>query len=224
MPFGLPNIEQSISKFLEGKKGITLIRAVEWDKKYLWTVDFKDIGEDAVNPPPPFDDFFPANDVSLPVSIIESNTFDLPQSSIKLPYRSNTSEITVTFYDDEKKQLLKWFKDWMELDLMNDGRFVSGLQDNHKIVTNLDSFGVMRNVRPIRPMRIALLDAFKDEVMVWQCYVYPEGNLEWNGGQGSDAQLYTLSFVVVKMIDEKAGKGFSLLSADGLKETLGRFI
>ena len=224
MPFGLPNIEQSISKFLEGKSGITMIRAVEWDKKYLWTVDFKDTGVDSCNPPAPFDDFFPANDITIPMANLESMIFDTPQTSFKIPQRSQNMDITVTFYDDQKKTLLLWLKDWMQLDILNDGRFISGLQDKHKLVTGQDSFGKVRNVKPVRPMRVALLDAFKDEVQVYQFLVYPEGNIDWNGAQASDAQMYTITFSVVKVISEKDRKSFSILSKEGVLESLGRFI
>lgn len=222
--FGLPNIEQSISKFLEGKKGITMIRAVEWDKKYLWTVDFKDSGPDACNPPAPFDDFFPANDITIPMANLESNIFEAPQMSFKVPHRAQHSDIQVTFYDDEKKTLLLWIKDWMNLDILNDGRFVSGMLDKHKLITGVDSFGIRRNVKPVRPMRVALLDAFKDEIQVYQFLVYPEGNIDWNGAQASDAQMYTITFSVVKVINEKDRKSFSLFSKEGILESLGRFI
>ena len=224
MPFGLPNIEQTISKFIEGKNGISTIRAVEFDKKYLWTVDFKDTSTDACNPPAPFDDFFPANDITIPMGSIESMIFDAPQMSFKTPQRANFTDITITFYDDEKKTLLLWLRDWMNLDLMNDGRFVSGLLDKHRIVTGQDSFGKVRNVKPLRPMRVALLDAFKDEVQVWQYLVYPEGNIDWNGAQASDAQMYTITFHAVKTISEKDRKSFSIFSKEGILETLGRFI
>jgi hypothetical protein len=92
------------------------------------------------------------------------------------------------------------------------------------IITGVDSFGVRRNVKPVRPMRVALLDAFKDEIQVYQYLVYPEGNIDWNGAQASDAQMYTITFSVVKVINEKDRKSFSLFSKAGILESLGRFI
>jgi len=222
--FGLPNIEQSISKFLEGKNGITSIRSVDWDKKYLWVVDFKDTGANACNPPAPFDDFFPANDITIPMATMESKIFDFPQMTVKIPVGQTVSDITITFYDDEKKSLLLWLRDWINLDLMNDGRFVSGLLDKHPLVTGSDSFGVKRNVKPIRPLRVAMLDSYRDEVQVYQFQVYPDGNLDWNAGQASDAQSYTITFTVVDVKSEKDRKSFSVFSLSGIKETLGRFI
>jgi len=222
MPFGLPNIEQSISGFLEGNKGITAVRSVEFDKKYLWVLDWVTNG--VHQPPAPFDDLFPANDVTMPFAVVESNSIQLPQTSMKYATGSGQKEMTITFYDDQKRTLLTWLSDWVNLDIQNDGRFMSGIHDNHGLITEVDSFGKQRNVKPVRTLRLALLDAFKDEVQAFQLEVYPDGPIDWNGAQASDAQMYTVNFVIVSSVSEKDLSKFNLFSKQGVLESLGRFI
>lgn len=219
--FGLPNIEQSISNFLEGNKGITSVRSIEWEKKYLWVIDFVQNGDH--QPPAPFDNLFPANDVTMSFAISESNSLQLPQSAMKFPLQGGQSDISITFYDDQKRTLLTWLSDWVNLDLQNDGRFMSGMHDNHQVIKGVDSFGKARKVRPLRTLRLALLDSFKDEVLAYQFEVYPEGNIDWNGAQASDAQMYTINFVIVHKANAKDLSKFNLFSKAGVLETLGRF-
>lgn len=223
MAFGIPNIERVVSNFLESGKGITQIRSVEWEKKFLWIVDFVDF-----KPPAPFNEFFPANDITIPFGVLESHQIDLAQDVVNVPLRVVSGEITMTFYDDENRTLLKWFSDWMNLDIANNGKFVSGLADEHQSVS-ADSFGEVRKVRPVRQMRFAGLDAGRDETLVHNVWVYPDGEISFNGAQVSDAQTYTISFKVVKdSIKENAlrekPKQQDLLSTESLKSLVGRFI
>jgi len=218
MPFGLPNVEQTISNFLEGKRGITLQRSVDFDAKYLWLVEFTD---SLASPPAPFDQFFPVNDITIPMAIAEAGTIDLPNTTMKYPSRQQSKDMNMSFYDDTRKTLMRYFKDWIELDIHNDGQGISGLKDNHPCVRP-DSFNNIRNVSPVREMRVAFLDAWKDEMHTMTYWIFPEGNLDFNGANTSDAQMYTMSFSIVA---EKTGTAtkLSLLSVQNALETIGRF-
>lgn len=215
---GIPNLERIVSNFLESGSGITAIRSVEWDKKYLWVVDFVDPA-----PPAPFDKFFPANDVTVPLSVIESKLLDLPHSTLSFPTRSLQQDFRITFYDDEQKTLLRWISDWQKLDLLNLGKFTSGLGDSHQVVAP-DSFGdSQRSVRPLRQVRVGFLDAAREDVMVKNFWVYPEGEIAFFGGQQSEAQTYQVTFKVLK---DGVGtpESPSIFSAKTIKDILGRFI
>lgn len=218
MALGIPNLERIVSNFLEDGSGITAIRSVEWDKKYLWVVDFVD-----PVPPAPFDKFFPANDISLPVSILESGIIELPHTTLPYPKRGIQGDIRITFYDDEQRTLLRWLTDWQQLDILNMGKFVSGLGDSHQTVTE-DSFGNYRPVAPVRQMRFAMLDGYRNEVLVYNYWVYPDGEINYSGGQESTAQTYQLGFKIVK--NGLAGKTPqpSLFSVSSIKQIIGRFI
>lgn len=219
MAFGIPNLERLVSNFLEDGSGITAIRSVEWAKKYLWIVDFVD-----PKPPAPFDKFFPANDITAPLSIVESQLIDLPHSSLSFPKRGVQQDLRITFYDDEQQTLLRWLSDWQKIDLLNQGLFVSGLGDSHQVVCE-DSFGDgQRRVSPLRQVRFALLDAFRDEVMVKTYWVYPDGEIVFNGGQASEATTYSVNFKVVKDGLVAKADPVSFFSVKNLKQILGRFL
>jgi len=221
MAFGIPNIEREVSNFLESGKGITQVRSVEWEKKYLWIVDFVDS-----KPPAPFEDFFPANDVTIPMGTLEHHQIDLPQHVFFFPIRATTGEISITFYDDDKRTLLKWFTDWIHLDINNYGLFVSGLGDNHKSVAP-DSFGNVRNVQPVRKIRLALLDAGRKTTAVHNFWVIPDGEIAYNGAQISDAQTYTMSFKIVNSSLDSVSTKEKIPEptlTEALKSVIGRFI
>lgn len=219
MPFGIPNLEQALSNFLESGSGITSQRVVEFDKKYLWVVEFTDPA-----PPAPFDKWFPASTMTVPFSILESKAIELPHVTLQYPSRSSQRNITATFYDDEQRTLLRWLSDWQNLDILNNGKFISGFGDEHTVVA-ADSFGnSTRKVQPLRQMRFGLVDAFRDEVLVKNFWVYPDGEFVYNGGQESEAQTYTITFNIVKdgVVGQNATQ--SMFSVKSLKSILGRFI
>lgn len=218
MAFGIPNIERAVSNFLEGGTGITAVRSIEWDKKYLWIVDFVDM-----KPPKPFNEMFPVSEISLPFAELETETVDLGITSMDFPLRTTPKEITVTFFDDETRTLLKWFSDWINLDILNYGQFVSGMKDDHLAVED-DSFGERRKVVPMRSIRLAMLDASREEVSAYTFWVFPKGRIEFNGAQASEAQSYTLTFSIVQ--SDLGGKitENSFFSMRTAKEFLGRFI
>jgi hypothetical protein len=216
---GLPSIEQVVSNFLENGTGITALRSVEWDKKYLWTVDFNG----TYRPPAPFDKFFPANTVVAPFSFLESATLDLPNNTMHYPKREQQHDIQITFYDNDQRALLRWMTDWQRLDILNYGNFISGLGDTHTVV-GADSFGVSnRQVWPVRPVQIGLIDANHDQVLIKNYQVYPDGEITYNGSQESGPQTFTVNFKVVKMdLANKPTQSGSALAA--VKSLVGRFI
>ena len=217
MPFGLPNLEQKLSKLIEGDSGITAIREIEWDRKYLWLIEFID-----ADLPEPFNSMFPASAFSRNSGSIESDTFRFGQTELALPVRSGSTEnISVTFYDDINRTLYRWMSDWINLDILNDGNFVSGLKDRHSTVRP-DAFGNKRAVQPVRTMKISLLDGYRKEFKAQFFDVYPTGDLEYSGAQVSEAHEYTITFNVVgkssgKVQDFNAG-------LDIVRDIAGRII
>lgn len=129
MAFGIPNIERAVSNFIEGGTGITGIRSVDWGKTWLWTLKFLEVGEAGL--PRPFDEYFPAASVSLPVASLETMSVPWGQENYTFPIGSKSTEMSITFYDNEKGELLRWIKDWIDYDILNYGYGVSGLHDRH---------------------------------------------------------------------------------------------
>lgn len=220
MAFGIPNIERVVSNFLEGGTGITALRSIEWDKNFLWTIDFPDY-----TPPAPFDSFFPASEVSIPMGIIRDDIITFGQSEIRFPVGSQSRELSITFYDDEQRTLLRWMKDWMNLDILNNGQFLSALEDTH-LTVEVDSItGKKRPVKPVRTIRLSLLEAFRKEVVSYSFGVFPTGEITYSGGQGSEATTYTMQFVIAEDLNRKAkvdsgDGGFATIA----KQLIGRFV
>lgn len=230
MAFGIPNIERIVSNFLEGGTGITAIRSVEWAKSYLWAIDFVAGSSNAIGPscapPAPFDALFPASDVTLNIGTIVSDEREFGQTSISFPKRSSQFTMTVTFFDDQKLTLHKWFKDWINIDILNNGDFISGLNDSHAPV--VPTFDKRNRVFPSREVRLVMLDAYRKEVTNYHLRIYPTGAINWVGSQGSQATQYTVSFNIVedlgkKNTAKKAGGLFGF-TFDDVKQLLGRFI
>lgn len=217
MPFGLPNLEQKISSLIEGGSGITSIREIEWDRKYLWLLEFVD-----AELPEPFNAMFPASAFTRLGASIESDSFRFGQTELSLPVRAGSAEnISVTFYDDIERTLYRWLGDWMKLDILNDGQFVSALKDSHTVV-RADSFGKIRAVQPVRTMRVSLLNGYRREFRTEIFSVYPTGDLEYSGAQVSEGQEYTMTFNVVAKKGESAREYNAGL--DILRDIAGRII
>ena len=229
MAFGIPNIERIVSNFLEGGTGITAIRAVEWDKNFLWTLDFVQ-GGNSIAPPKPFNAFFPASDITIGLANIQSDERDFGQTSFKFPKRTQALNVSITFYDDEKRTLQTWFQDWMNIDILNNGDFISGMDDSHAINGSLKTKGDDRSrVYPTREIRIVQLDAYRKSVIPYHYRVYPEGDFQFTGSQGSQGTQYTLDFVIVEDIAKKASSkqgeaGLFGVTFTDVKQLLGRFI
>lgn len=223
MAFGIPNIERIVSNFLEGGTGITAIRNVEFAKNFLWVVDFIESSE-SIAPPEPFNTFFPASDVTFPVSNLNVETVTFGQSAFDRPANESPRDINITFFDDESNTLLKYFFDWQVLDIKNKGGFMSGVKDSHQAVT-ADSFSVNRRVYPTRQIRLTLLDAYRSEKTTFTYLVYPKDSIDFAGAQASEARTYTISFAVVDDLTFKPkASSFGGFSFQTVLQSIGRFI
>lgn len=215
LPFA-DSLNQTVNEFF-GSDGIDVLRNVSWDKRHLWTVDF--IG---VEIPRPFNSFFPAQDITYTLANIETDTIPFGQTEILIPAKQKAKEVTITFYDDENKTILKFLKDWIDLDIFNNGEYVSGVDDNHNVVVKrLVDIGT-NQVRPTRDIEIKLLDSYKKTVMSNKYAIFPTGELTFSGSHASEASTYTMSFFIIS--EEKQAVDESLSFTDIGRDLLGRFI
>lgn len=196
---GAENINNAITNFLEGGVvGIESIRSINYGTNYLWTMDF--IDTNGLKPPQPFERFFPASDVTLNLGKIEDHTFEAGHTSLSFPRKTGFKSIDITFYDDEKRGLQRWMSDWINIDILNNGEFMSGLNDSHTIVIP-DSFGSSsRGVQPIRQVKLALLDRSREEALVYNYLIVPTGDLDFQGTQASEATQFQMRFNIVQQL------------------------
>ncbi|NRA76872.1 MAG: hypothetical protein HRU18_01580 [Pseudoalteromonas sp.] len=215
---GHETINGAINSFF-GSDSLDVIRSIDYDVKYLWALKIV-----SGAPPKPFDSWFPAQDVSVPMAISESETIEFAQSSMQVPIKTTGKEITITFYDNDKRALLFWLSDWINIDLQNGGRFMSGIADNHPIVKARNPIvaNVGNNVVPVRTIELTLLSKYKkiDKTIMYD--VFPVGELPWSGDQSSEAQTYNMRFAIVKEYEATSDNRTSFL--DIAKDILSRFI
>ena len=214
-------INNAVSKFLDGGgTGIESIRRVSFSPTFLWTLDF--IETNGIKPPSPFQDFFPASDVTFNLGIVNSHTVEQGQTSIAFPRNSNFKTVDITFYDDENRGLQKWISDWIEVDILNYGEFMSGINDAHTVVA-ADSFGnASRQVLPKRHIRIALLDRYRNEVLTYNYNIVPDGGMDFAGSQASEATQFAMKFNIVEQLGRpKKGNNQDF---NFVRNILGRFI
>lgn len=224
---GGDKVNSFVSNLLDGfEVGIETIRRVDYAAQYLWTMDFIS----GPKPPAPFDRFFPASDITLQTGISNLQRFEMAQSAFSVSRNSGPKSIDVTFYDDENRSMLTWMQDWINLDIYNNGHFVSGNADKHPLVDSSgkpnsavkDSFGKTRVVAPTRQIRIVLLDRFKDEAIVYNLGILPEGEISISGSQASEASTFSVKFEVVE--EYKSKKNDGVAARTFIKTALQRFI
>lgn len=208
--------------------GIGRMRTIEWGKNYLWAIRFTD-----PKCPKPFDDFFPAQAVDVGLSTLESRQFDQGQTSYKMPKNTNSRNVSITFYDDDKSTLLRWMTEWIEIDILNGGYYMSCLNDSHSIeverTSGVEELGSI--VWPVREIEFMLLNNDLEEVEGTKRFmsIYPDGDINFAGSSGSEANIFSLSFAIVgerQNISNKKDSNSDILKKAKKTATqlLGRFL
>jgi hypothetical protein len=224
---------------LFGSTGIEAIRNIDWGKKYLWAVTFLE-----PKAPAPFASYFPASEIEITDATMDSFNFEAGQGAFKAPQRSVARNVSITFYDDSRFSLQRWMKDWYQIDLFNEGRFVSCLGDDHKSfedgapVSGLDTqVALARKIRfekddrvwPVRKIQFARLDNSMEPIEGTEqiLSIYPEGELQVSGTSGSELNIFTINFAIVgddtKTLDSKSNNEFLTRAKREATRLLGRF-
>lgn len=166
------------------------VRNIEWGRSFLWDIKFEgDLGGPA--PPAPFSDWFPAVDVSEPTAELVTHSIDLAGSAIKVPHRSTPFDISVTFLDDHKHTLRHWLEEWINVTCLKNGRQVEVLKKCCRIM----------HIAKLTPQRVVFETS--------SYYVFPEGQVKFDGNSGSDIIQHQLSFCIAGDARTNAGKSQS---------------
>lgn len=155
--------------------GINKIRGIQWGSSYGWDIRFPDA-------PRPFNDFFPASTLTENDSPLESYVLDMYMGQQKIPQKSSAGSINITFFDNDTLSLYKWIKYWKEVEILNNGEYVSTLE------------------KCVKRVFINKINS-KQEVVDRLAYiVYPEGSLEYPGNSESSAIEFSCEFTIVGKI------------------------
>jgi hypothetical protein len=212
------NVVRSLERLLDNNLGISTVRGVEWDRKYLWLMHFED---DIA--PEPFKTWFPANSAQFNMYSVGSEEFTFGQSRLSLPTHSDiVPNASITFYDDVNRTLYRWFQDWISLDILNNGQFISGLRDSHTVVGPVRVGDFPRAVMPVRNLKVAMLDLSKQITKVNTYSLVIEGGISQDLSHVSEATEYTVTFKIVGDSEPKVEtEQFGL---DIVRDLLGRII
>lgn len=162
------------------------IKEIEFAKEWLWDIRFP-------KAPKPFNEWFPATDVSFPVATVKSKTFSVFLSEYSIPEKTGEHKMTIGFLDDIKHTLLDWITAWM-----------------HLIVNISEKKGCVQTLQEAKKeVYIARLNSKRELLQVGKVpyiegyWVYPEGSPTFVGGSESRPLTYSVDFVIVGEISSR---------------------
>jgi len=150
---------------------IDVIRSVEWSRSYKWEVEF--------DPPPlpPFNQIFPAENISVPLANVRTDMVTGSIRTYEVPDGADSEAINISFYDDERFTLANYFLGWME-DITQHGDFILSLDASCRII----------HYRKLNS---------RDQVIFSRAYqVFPRGELIYSGNVTSEVTTFSLDFVI----------------------------
>jgi hypothetical protein len=160
--------------------GIEQIRAVDWGRTHDWDLKFE-------NAPAPFNSWFPAADVEEDIAKINLDSFEIYNTTVKIPKSTTSLDLRITFYDDENNTLLYWIRDWINTTILGDGQSVATMDESTRRI-----FLVKKNSRGVQ----VKFDAYN---------VIPEGGITFNGKSEAGIPMYTMGFHIVSSADRPTG-------------------
>lgn len=152
-------------------RSIDQLREIEPARSWNWDLFFPDA-------PAPFNEFFPAVDVSADVFNLESFASNVYLNNVRTPLRSGDRNLSITFFDDVDRSLEAFFEEWVQETILNGGEYVATVTDAVKQV-------YLRYTNPQR-------EIVKQRVL----WVYPEGSFQFRGNSESEITNHTLEFVI----------------------------
>lgn len=177
-------------------RGINHLSNLEVSKKYLWNIRFLPNLTHIV--PIDFIESFPVIDFDLEEANLDTLSREIFMSTYKVPLRSKERTLKLTFFDNSYNAVFDWFKDWINVDILNNGDFISCINDNHARV-GLWSNGlpVYGSVEPTRKIIIEKLGNDQSSISTQVLTIFPEGDIVFNGSSESGLNVYTMNFVIV---------------------------
>ena len=222
--------------------GIGQLRSVEWSRKYLWSFNFINIdtvGTGAfdsgsqikgdIAPSKPFhirgngSSFFPCVDVDETDAILETFNADAYGTNFRVPLKGAASTIRITFIDDQNNTLYNFFRKWNKQDILNNGAYITPLEEAVKAVelrkvklASLADYGA-------QAASLVGLGSQKDNSIAdsSKYWVFPEGDITFNGGSTSDVNTYSITLVVAGLVDDQSADGGQGNALQNIVKSLG---
>ncbi len=149
-------------------------RDIEWGRSYLWEVRFPEA-------PAPFKTWFPATEVRVGTSTLVSHDFSAFMNTYKVPLRSELRDLQVTFLDDINHSLHHWIDKWIEVEILNYGKYLSPLE---QCVKQISVVQLGLDKQPIK------------HGSTKHYWVYPEGSISFEGDSNVEPIRHQITFII----------------------------
>lgn len=188
------------------------LSSVSYQNSLSWEVAFFPANRnDILNPtksllPAPFNEFFPVATVSENILSISEYGFQNMYSNYSIPQKSSELVIDISFYNDENNYVLNYITDWINKDILGDGKYVSPLKEivkclairKYSLEPNPESYG-NANANGIFGYQgqfnnRTVLEHKKINVSSKYYLVYPTGSINWDGDSDGQIPTYSLQF------------------------------
>lgn len=156
------------------------LRSIEWGKTWLWEVRFT--GEGA--PPTPFNDWFPAVEVTENLFACDPLDIQYFNSKYQVPLSTSFFTIRVAFLDDINHTLESWIRDWVNKTIFP-GNWTATLEECTRILQVIK----LTNLRKPLKSRSYL--------------VFPRGTVDFVGNTNPEVPRLDVEFVAVHILDER---------------------
>jgi len=159
------------------------LQSVEWGKSNLWNVKFADTPRTTPKLPAPFNEWFPATDISEGLAEVTSQAIPIYLSSYAIPFNTTELSISLTFVDDVNHSLCTWVSEWMR-------KIVNSEYDSKSNVG-----GVVETLEgSVKTLYVEKLNLDKTIYKLDTYYVFPSGNISFAGTSTGGVPSYTITF------------------------------
>lgn len=157
-------------------KNLETVRKVQWSGSWLWDIQFSDgpagFGEGA-------NSWFPAVTVRENIYVLETHQFNAGMvNGLELPKSTAPFSLSMTVVDDVWLSIESWLENWVNSTILNGGDAVSFIEDC------------------VKQVNIAKITSYGHLVQLNSYYVYPKGNMDYEGTSDSSVITHDIEFVV----------------------------
>lgn len=195
----IDNIKSYTDPSIIFSRGIDYLRNIEFSKQWLWNIRVFPDPWAVITLPPQFIINFPAADFSFDEAKLGIFARDFYINNYRVPASAAERTFSLTFYDNNANDIFNWFKDWINIDILNNGNFISCLGDDHARTGSAFNNGlpVVGNVRPARKFVIEKLDNSQKVITTEIITVFPLEGITFKGTSESGVNVYSMDFVII---------------------------
>ena len=158
--------------FFKGKESLRETPNFQWGSELLWDVRMPDA-------PHPFDTWFPASSVEENLYTLELKGFEFYNNTFSVPERTSEFDLKITFFDDVPRTILTWIRNWVNNEILNEGKLITPIKHAAKELLLVKS------------------DYQLNELSRAHYWVIPNGAGHYTGGSSPNAATSEIDFIIV---------------------------